>query len=329
VVLQPRNRSTSDWQNSIKVRSAPWLPSELLHAVAVALGLASPASLASQHVGQLTKQGEAPTVAQAEAEGQLILVAEDNETNREVIARQLGMLGYAHVVGDDGADALELWRKHRIGLVLTDCHMPHMDGYALSGAIRADEQDTEGRVPIVALTANALKGEAERCYAAGMDDYLTKPVELHQLRKVLDKWLTSPADGKGPREVTGDQHSAENTVAKTTAVASAPAVDPGALTKIVGDDPVVIASFLKKFVPQAQAILSDLDSAYVARDADAVRFLSHKLKSSARAIGATHLGELCANLETAGRRNAWSEIEQLHAQLKPAMAAVVDYIDSH
>ena len=324
VVLQPRDRSGRDCQDCVKVRGGPWLPSELLHGVAVALGLASPQDL--NPAAELALEArEPPSLEQAEAEGQLILVAEDNETNREVMARQLALLGYAHVVGEDGVEALELWRKHRIGLVLTDCHMPHMDGYKLSAAIRADEQASGERVPIVAVTANALKGEAERCHAAGMDDYLTKPIELSQLRKRLHHWLPLAEKALKPDDQARADHAAVTAVAEPGS--ELPPVDPAALAKLVGDDPAVIASFLKQFVPQAQAILADLDEAYTARDADGVRFHSHKLKSSSRSIGAMDLGELCANLEMAGRNAAWPEIERLHPRLDTAMAAVVAYID--
>ena len=136
---------------------------------------------------------EAPTVAAAAARGELILVAEDNVINQNVTRRQLNMLGYAADIVPDGKAALAAWRETRYALLLTDCHMPNMDGFELTRSIRTEEGD-DRRLPIIAVTANALQGEAERCLAGGMDDYLSKPVKLISLKRTLKKWM--PA-GKG------------------------------------------------------------------------------------------------------------------------------------
>lgn len=325
VLMRPRGRSDGNCDRCVNVKSDPWLPSEMVRSIAVALGFASEGILGSvEEISGIAQ--ERMSLEQAEAKGQLILVAEDNEINREVVARQLALLGYTHVVGEDGVEALELWQKHRIGLVLTDCHMPHMDGYELSAAIRSEERGTGSRVPIIAVTANALKGEAERCRASGMDDYLTKPVALRDFKKLLQKWMPASTGAAHVEEGNMENSSADNRVMELSA--GAVPVEPDVLRNIVGDDPAIIASFLKKFIPQAQAILSDLEEAYSAKDPEAVRFHSHKLKSSARAIGALSLGELCANLEKAGRINAWTEIEDLYPELEPAIASVVVYIEN-
>lgn len=131
-----------------------------------------------------------PSVEIAEACGQLVLVVEDNLVNQQVISRQLKWLGYASLVAGDGQQALELLRRHRFGLLLTDCFMPVMDGYALTAAVRqADLVAHRERMPIIALSANAMRGEAERCLQAGMDDYLAKPVDLAALQQRLEKWM--------------------------------------------------------------------------------------------------------------------------------------------
>ena len=108
-----------------------------------------------------------------------------------MISRQLSHLGYTTLLTANGREALQKWREHRIALVLSDCHMPDMDGFALTAAIRSEERDSGGggHVPIIAFTANALRGESERCLLAGMDDYLAKPVELQELQRVLHKWM--------------------------------------------------------------------------------------------------------------------------------------------
>jgi signal transduction histidine kinase/CheY-like chemotaxis protein len=167
----------------------------LLRAVGVVLGRASPDLPVFEGPEVLTAQRiEPPSIADALAQGRLILVAEDNETNRLVVQRQLALLGYAAEVAEDGAEALEMFDGKAYGLLLTDCHMPNMDGFDLTSAVREREQTSGKHTPIVALTANALVGEAERCLNAGMDDYLAKPVRLRELGDTLARWVGEAAE---------------------------------------------------------------------------------------------------------------------------------------
>ena len=161
---------------------------EFLTAVAVALGRASPEVYDNEQPQRLAAR-QAPSVKEALALNALVLVAEDNETNRMVIARQLAVLGYACELRVDGVEALEAWQTGRYAIVLTDCHMPNMDGYELTRRIRELEQDSARRAPIIAVTANALSGEEARCQEAGMDDYISKPLDLLRLKEKLEQWL--------------------------------------------------------------------------------------------------------------------------------------------
>ncbi|WP_321830766.1 hybrid sensor histidine kinase/response regulator [Thalassovita sp.] len=132
----------------------------------------------------------APSAANAR-----LLVVEDNEINRQVLSKQLEILGYTHDLTEHGQEGLEAWQRDRYDLILTDCQMPLMDGFEMTRHIRVAEADTGApRIPIIAITANALKGEAERCLAMGMDDYLSKPVEMENLRRKLELHL-SKGDG--------------------------------------------------------------------------------------------------------------------------------------
>jgi CheY-like chemotaxis protein len=114
-------------------------------------------------------------------------VVEDNELNQKVTLRQLRACGFDADLAVNGRAALDRWRDGRYALILTDLHMPEMDGYDMAREIRR-RQGAGGRVPIVAFTANAIKGEAGNCLAAGMDDCLTKPVRLPDLKAMLQKW---------------------------------------------------------------------------------------------------------------------------------------------
>jgi two-component system sensor histidine kinase/response regulator len=158
-----------------------------LKAVAAAAGL-TPLESEPEAPTNSGRTAIAPTREVAMQRGQLILIAEDNETNQKVIVRQLALLGYTADVAADGHEALNLWRSGNYALLLTDLHMPRMDGYELATAVRAEEKEN-ARIPIIALTANALKGEAEHCRAVGMDDYRSKPSPLADLKEILNKWL--------------------------------------------------------------------------------------------------------------------------------------------
>jgi signal transduction histidine kinase/DNA-binding NarL/FixJ family response regulator len=119
-----------------------------------------------------------------------VLVAEDEATNRLVVARQLRLLGCHVTLTHDGEEALETWRRERFDLVLSDLHMPRRDGYGLVAALRAAEARGEAaRTPVLALTANAIRGEAAHARAAGFDAYLTKPLPLAELRVALEAWI--------------------------------------------------------------------------------------------------------------------------------------------
>jgi signal transduction histidine kinase/ActR/RegA family two-component response regulator len=129
-------------------------------------------------------------IAARPGEGPRVLVVEDHPVNREVLVLQLNVLGIAADSAENGVDALAAWARGRYAAVLADIHMPHMDGHELARRLRAAEADRGAAcTPIIAVTANAIKGEEERCLASGMDAYLVKPVSIEQLRATLERWL--------------------------------------------------------------------------------------------------------------------------------------------
>ena len=164
------------------------------------------------------------------------MLAEDNLTNQQVIGRQLTKLGYACEIADDGKLALEAWRKKPYGLLLTDCHMPNMDGFELTAALRADETGTDKRAPIIAVTANALAGEAERCIAGGMDDYLSKPLAMSDLKATLQKWMpqATPAKVQKPVVQNNDEKETDAEQVNAKETSSQKAVEPTYLRETFG-----------------------------------------------------------------------------------------------
>lgn len=167
------------------VQSYPVLPSEMRFGLAVLAGRASPDP--EYHEPAKT---EADGVLSDGPENTTILLVEDNLVNQDVIGSQLKILGYGVEIAENGKVGVEKWQEGHFDLVLADCHMPEMDGFEMTKNIRNLEKSAGSiRVPIVAITANTLKGEAERCLEAGMDDFLSKPVLLVDLKNVLSKWL--------------------------------------------------------------------------------------------------------------------------------------------
>jgi len=252
----------------------------LVRAVAMAVGRASPELPPSPE--PLPALRPPPSIAAARAQGRLVLVAEDDAINQKVILQQLALLGYAAELASDGQEALRMWRAGRYALLFTDLHMPGIDGYALAATIRRAERGGD-RLPIIALTANALSGEVHRARQAGIDGYLTKPVRLELLRATLARWLpvALPSD-EGPAVTAGT-------------------FDIDVPRSLIGDDPAALRELLQDFLQRAPLEAEALRNALRSGDTGLVARIAHRVKSSARAVGGQTLGDCCAELEYAAR----------------------------
>jgi PAS domain S-box-containing protein len=322
--------------DTVVVDAAPTHRAAFISAVAVTVGRASP-EIRAEEEKEDVGGGEAPSVAEAERLGQLILVAEDNPTNQDVIRRQVNLLGYAVEIFEDGEKTLEAWKRKKYALLLSDCHMPNMDGFELTAAIRGEADPFDAHFPIIAITANALQGEADRCLAAGMDDYLSKPLEMRQLRSTLKKWMPVSAIGSAFEDTdagkTEDGAGVVEEQAEEAPVSDAvpfdlPAIDERALKDVFGDDEETFKEILQDFIKPSEGIIGEIMTAYEAWDAAAVGASGHKLKSSSASIGAHILASFCADLEKAGKDGDWDGIERKIPHLENTMKAVIDYIDA-
>jgi signal transduction histidine kinase/CheY-like chemotaxis protein len=236
----------------------------------------------------------APSIEEAQASGKLILLAEDNETNRDVISEQLRLLGYAFEAVEDGVAALEKWRTNRFALLLTDCHMPLMDGYDLTGLIRTEEVSGP-RKPIIAVTANAMQGEVQHCLDSGMDDYLSKPIRMDELESKLTKWLPLEASDDPPSTVLSLLEKGEDQGQPP----EIPVWDANTLKELVGDNPALCSRLLQKFLKNAHVQIKALNDAGQTGNLQRLAEVAHTLKSAARTIGAFVMAELCQRIETA------------------------------
>jgi len=288
----------------------------LVKAVAIAAGRASAEPEASSGQKRASRP-PAPSREAALQQHRLILVAEDNEINQKVIREQLSLLGYAADIVKTGREALEHCRGGEYALLLTDLHMPELDGYGLTLQIRLSEAG-RARIPIIALTANALKGEAERCLAVGMDDYLSKPAPLGILAAALEKWMPAAVAAMAPPPPATD----------VLPVSSTAPVQVSVLEALVGSNPQLIEEFLAEFAVNAARLAVELVDAFKNRQSQAAAGIAHKLKSSSRSVGALRLSELCAAIEVAGNAGDPAVLTELLPAFQAEIALVKDYLRS-
>ena len=246
-----------------------------------------------------------------------ILLAEDMEVNQFVVTETLARAGYACDVVGNGREALAAVAGRPYDVVLMDCQMPEMSGFEAAAAIRQFERGRgEGahRVRIVALTANAVKGDRERCLAAGMDDYLTKPLNPSKLIACLES-CAPPAPAGRP----GDAALA------ASAVSAQPAIDYDDLLARCDGDAAMLARLVQKFQQKSSEIWTDLSAGLKSGDAAGTTRLAHALKGTAANLSAGSVADLAARLEELGRASdlagAETIIQKLGIELERCHAA--------
>ncbi|CAM3724131.1 ATP-binding protein [Rheinheimera salexigens] len=304
------------------LHSAPICRSHLYDAILIA---AKRKAKPVYHDYHLATTKQAPSISDARKQRRLVLLAEDNLMNQRVIVEQLNALGYAVEVADDGTIALEKWRRYHYPLILTDLHMPNMSGYDLVTAIRKESLHlSEGAefTRVVAVTANALKGEEQKCLSIGMDGYITKPIELATLETMMDRWLPHDDDAQHTSTATVSTPATPSTVKD-----SLPA--PICFTTIanyLGNDPEKHEQHLNYFVTSSAELLQQLQQHSQQQDRSLVCSIGHQLKASAKSVGALTLTEQAAKLEKAAEQSDWSVINETIRTLEQKYQDVVSYV---
>ncbi len=245
-----------------------------------------------------------------------VLVVDDHPVNREVLIRQLAILGVDADSAADGAEALAMWQSGDYALVLADIHMPRLDGYELTRRIRASEaQSGAAHTPLVAVTANVMKGEEERCLASGFDAYLGKPISIDRLQVTLERWLSIRAE------------PAAGGAADTPAPADV--LDRSILGSWLGDDAAAVRSLLQKFRDAALDAELKVGDASRRGDLAALMAAAHRLKGAAAAVGAIGVGERASALEAAAKAGDWSRCRQELGPLAADIRRVIGAIDGN
>lgn len=258
---------------------------------------------------------------------QRILIVEDNLINQKLAVRMAEKLGYHPDVVGNGKEALAALANEEYALVLMDCQMPVMDGFEATRLIR--ERETAARserqtshpsprtphMPIIAVTANAMQGDREHCLAAGMDDYLAKPIQLDTLRAVLHRWATPPSTADAP---PSPAQSDDRGI-----------FDAAQMFHNIGEDHELFAKLVVLFLDRHQTMLAAIKDGLISADAGAVKHAAHALKGTASNLCASEVALAASRLEAVGHLGALRDAPPVYAQLEMEILRLVRVLDRY
>ncbi len=247
-----------------------------------------------------------------------ILIVEDHPINQKVTTMYLSELGFVSHIASDGQEALEALSRNQYGLLLMDCQMPGLDGFATTKIIRQNEALTGTRVPIIAMTANAMIGDREKCIAAGMDDYISKPIDQAQLKVMLKRWLSLEKVIASPLRADAP--------ANPEACVSRPVDVEQLLAKFNLSAARTLVSMFKSTTPET---LGQITAAIEDNDCVRIAAQAHYLRGACSTVFAPALEELCLQLEMMAATGAISELKTRNEQLQSAFLDAQQYLDAH
>jgi two-component system, sensor histidine kinase and response regulator len=295
-------------------------------------------ALGAESSGSAKKTPKEESAGPAPSHKGRILLAEDNTINQDVALGQLDRLGYTADVVANGREALDALGRVSYDIVLMDCMMPEMDGYEATKKIRESERQNGNsrRLHIIAMTANAMQGDRDKCMAAGMDDYVSKPVQVGDLRRAIEKW-----NGKGPSGGPGPGSKPENSsVPAKVQAASAPVAESGTLTTsseppmdlerfgdVTGGKAEKIERLLTKFLAQAAEISEGLATAIKNGSAHDVRMLAHKFVGASSSLGMVAIVPTLSQLEQMGDSGGLEGVKEVYAEFTSQLERVRQFIE--
>ncbi len=286
----------------------PVRQSQLFDTLAEVLGMDDDALLA-QAIAPKKPSPEGTTL------GLRVLLAEDNMVNQKVAVRMLEKMGCRADAVANGREAVDAYQSLPYDVVLMDVQMPEMDGFAATREIRRLQAGGMPRVPVIAMTAHAMEGDRERCLAAGMDDYVTKPVNAQQLREALLRQCqpktadvpAEPARRGGPEVV----------------------FDFNRLQDVTGGDPEFEDAILNEFLGGLPKSMERLEGAITSGDCTAVTHAAHALRGSARTLGAEAIGFACLEIETAANAGTLDEAPAMYQRVELEQQRLVDTLQTY
>lgn len=265
-------------------------------------------------------KSEIDQVIEWPSEARLLLV-EDNPTNQMVAQGMLNFLGLHADIAFNGLEALEAIKMansiHPYALVLMDCQMPEMDGYEATRAVRSGEAGDENlNIPIIAMTANAMQGDREKCVAAGMNDYIAKPIDIEVLRMMLNKWLI----GKEDENRYGEQASQEKVLVLW---------NEEDVLKRLGGNTVLVTKVIEQFLDDSNTIFQALLHALHEQNAASVELHAHSLKGSSGNVGALKLQHIARTFEDAAKNNDLALIRDNLSECETTLSETVEVLNRY
>ena len=286
--------------------------------------------------GEVLFNAEPMTIVRKEK----ILVVEDNLINQKVATTMLEQLGFTFDVANNGAEGAIMAATGQYALVLMDCHMPVMDGFASTRRIREEEKKSGKHLPIIALTANAMREEKPHCLAAGMDDYLSKPITKTELKTALHRHLysnetTTVVNQNANANANSNSIDISAINSLTTAPENRPAVsekeamvDHARLVDMLGDDKEAHLEILNMYVETIRPLISDLQTAIDVSNYDEIKAIGHQIKGASANLGVPTIAIIGEYLETAGKESDMSQIPELHVSLISSLESFEIYLHS-
>ncbi|USD27876.1 response regulator [Pseudoalteromonas sp. SCSIO 43201] len=352
VVLSKMDEAALNHKHIFYLNASPLCKSSFMTSILVAAGLHKP-----KEIKPTRTINDFLSVDEARATNKLVLLVEDNVLNQQVLTDQLHLLGYGVEVAENGEEGLELWKKEHFPIVLTDLHMPKMSGYDMVKNIRDYVETAPENLDqpyIIAVTANALKGERERCETAGMNDYITKPVELNVLETTLNKCIEQLPQAKQPQqstaspEVEGASHTAsidplavQSTGSALPEVVDSPSVDSEPLptpainmemlNKYVNHDDAKRNRFFRMYLEQSSQLTRDINGAVITMNQEEIIEACHQLKSISKTIGAQSVAETATEFETLCKENTLTgdQLIQMRDKLEQDFLAATEFIQAY
>ena len=282
---------------------------EPLHEAPAIVG--TPADLPAEPRGAGAQLGS----LEEDTHGARILVAEDNPVNAAVAVKMLEKRGHRPDLARDGRQALEMLAAKPYDAALMDCQMPELDGYEAAAEIRRRE-DGGPRIPIIAMTAHAMAGDREKCLAAGMDDYMSKPIRSDALHEMLLHWVKNvPETASAPPSDSAEEREAH-----------VPLVDEAIVEDLQAAGAEALAAILELFVRDSALLVSAIHDRVSAGDATGVAEKAHLLKGGSASVGAARMAAVAGRIETLGRADTLGEappwLSALASDLEPSIAAL-------
>jgi signal transduction histidine kinase/CheY-like chemotaxis protein/HPt (histidine-containing phosphotransfer) domain-containing protein len=254
-----------------------------------------------------------------------VLVAEDNAVNQAVAVGMLDAMGVESVIAADGKEAVSFVKSQSFDAILMDCQMPVMDGFQAAERIRQTETaNKKDPIRIIAVTANAMAGDMEKCIAAGMDDYLRKPYKAEQLNAALAKVLQPGT----PESISQKEPESPVRLSEFLTEDQADAIDDAVLQSLSAlphaMDHDLINQVIQTYINTSMDLMTRLGEAIDREDSECIRSTAHSLRSSSANVGAVKLAELCASIEMSTRKSDRATAVTLQRQIKDEYARVLD-----